>query len=268
LKCFVLAAVAALGLASSASAGNIVLTGHDDDFHQSADAKAQMTGMAVFARNGSGLPVLTFDNGTQLTSLLSSLSIPFTNINPNTASQATIISAINSGGFSAIAVASDQSCGGCDNNSTSSANLSTAGVKAAIANFVNAGHGIIGLAGATNPNYYAFLPSTAGVPAGFPPSTGYVQTADGLLAGIGAVNGDATHNFFNEPGTGGTDAAFKVFERLTDPVTGTPETIGLKGGFISVSGFGVPEPGTLSLAALALLGAVGYRLRRRKPDAA
>jgi hypothetical protein len=268
-KSFLLAMVAAFGLVSSASAGNITITGHDDDFHANArglgsDASNQLKAMAIFARNGSALPVLTFDHGTELTNSLTALGIPFTNVDPNNAAAVNAIFATGPAAtFSAIAVASDFRCGGCDNDDTSTANL--VAHKTDIANFVNAGRGIFAMSGASNANYYNFLPNTA-APFGSPPATGYVQTADGLAAGIPAANGDPTHNFFN---TALSDPAWKVFERLGDPVTGTPETLGITGATISVSGFGaVPEPGTLALATVALLGALGYRLRRRKPDAA
>jgi hypothetical protein len=56
-----LAATAAL-LALPALAGNIVLTGHDDDYHfffGDANAGTQLGAMVTFAVNGSALPVLS-----------------------------------------------------------------------------------------------------------------------------------------------------------------------------------------------------------------
>src|SRR2546425_11022389 len=71
------------GLASTAHAGRIALTGHDDDLHQSTQALAQISGMLTFVRAGSLLPVLSFDHGTELVSALAVLGIPFTNVDPN-----------------------------------------------------------------------------------------------------------------------------------------------------------------------------------------
>jgi len=98
-------------------------------------------------------------------------------------------------------VASATSCGGCDNTPAAIANITAQ--SAAIASFFNAGGGIIGLAGANDPNAYAYVPQSATNAGGAPPSSGYLQTADGATLGIPAVNGDTTHNFFNEPGVGG-----------------------------------------------------------------
>src|SRR5262249_62325103 len=113
---------------------------------------------------------------------------------------------------SVIAVASDFRCGGCDNDDTSSTNL--AAHKVDFTNFINAGGGVMAMTGATNANYYAFLPNVA-TSFGFPPGSGFVQTPDGASARLPAVNGDATHNFFREPGTFGSDPNWKVFERNT-----------------------------------------------------
>ena len=90
------------------------------------------------------------------------------------------------------------------------------------------------------------LPAAAGG-FGSPPSTGYFQTADGLAAGIDAVNGDATHNFFFEPGTGGVSSAYKVFERLKDSTAlGTAETIGCTGCTVAIITGGTPEPASIT----------------------
>ncbi|HEY3198334.1 MAG TPA: hypothetical protein VGJ57_09990, partial [Nitrospirales bacterium] len=242
-------AIGVLLFASTASAGNIVLTGHDDDFHQDLLAQAQAKAMINFARAGAPnptLPVLAFDAGSELTTLLglSGVSIPFTNINPNTGIPAA--SNFDVTKFSAIVVASDFRCGGCDNNDLSSTNL--AGAKTPITDFFNAGGGIATFAAASNSHYYDFLPTTA-TGFGSPPSTGYVQTAFGATLGIPAVNGDPTHNFFFEPGTAGVSALFGVVERLGDPNTGTAETIAIKGasigggdggGFVVTPPSGVP----------------------------
>src|SRR3954469_1044616 len=83
-----------LALSAPAMAGNIFLTGHDDDFHMSFEGVGsppsnQLSSALSFVRNGSSLPVLTFDSGTQLTSDLTALGIPFTNVDPNNAASIT-----------------------------------------------------------------------------------------------------------------------------------------------------------------------------------
>src|ERR1017187_143056 len=77
-----------------ARAGNIALTGHDDDFHCvydgiGGDACNQLKALVNFAKNGSGLKVLAFDAGTELTGDLTALGISFTNVNPDTAGAVT-----------------------------------------------------------------------------------------------------------------------------------------------------------------------------------
>lgn len=252
--------------ASTGFAGNIALTGHDDDFHQSTAAGNQLSGMLAFARAGSAnsaLPVLTFDQGTELTSFLTALGISWVNVNPSSAISASVFDPTK---YSAIAVASDQSCGGCDNNSTGSANL--AAQSGAIASFFNAGGGIVALAGASNTGYYSFLPSAATNPGVISCETCFSQTAAGLLVGIPAVNGDFPHNVFGFPGSPGMDPLWQVAEAYnsTDAPANSPFTVFISNATIGGGGFGgggVPEPGTWSLLGAGML-ALAYTARRRK----
>ena len=279
-KRFLAVAAGAALLTLPALAGNIVLTGHDDDFHCDGctpsgpgDPGTQLSEMLVFARAGSAdptLPVLSFDiPGGELVSSLTGIlgAGGFTNIDPSVAGNVTD-ALFDPTKYSAIVVASDESCGGCDLNATDEANISAH--AAAIGTFFDGGGGIVGLAGAEQAGigYYKFVPAAAGG-FGSPPSSGYFQTADGLAAGIDAVNGDATHNFFFEPGTGGVSSAYKVFERLTDPAggIGTAETIGCTGCTVAIITGGTPEPASIVLFGSVLLGLAGltkFQRRARK----
>ena len=195
--------------------GNMAVTGHDDDYHWGAGGDGitgppglQISAFLAFARKGSTLPVLTIDHGSELTGAMTALGIPFTNVDPDTAANVTD-AMFNHSTYSAVLVASDTSCGGCDNDPTGEANLATHAT--AIGNFLNAGGGIIGFAGADSTNYYAFLPQTP-TSVGGAPSSGYTQTAAGSGNGIPAVNGDATHNLFWNPGTHGESAVWQIAE--------------------------------------------------------
>lgn len=250
-------------------AGNIALTGHDDDFHQSTGALGQISAFATFAANGSSLPFLVFDNGTELTTGLTAAGITnFVAVNPNNAGNVKD-SLFNHSVYSAFMVASDESCGGCDNDTTSSANI--AAHSAAIGDFLNAGGGIVAFAGADNPDYYSFLPTTASSVGGAP-SDGYSQTSVGASLGIPAVNGDATHNLFWNPGTHGTSSAYQVAEvnaygngTILGPNAATTlicRDCTTSGGVIVGPGSSVPEPSTYGLLVAGLLGLFGFARRR------
>ena len=149
-------ALALAGLLATAPAysGNIVLTGHDNDFHRSTQANAATAAELAFVRNGSGLQVLTFDAGTQLTSQLTSLGITFTNVDPTLAGNVTD-ALFNASLYSAFVVASVSTCGGCDNPVGTGSILATH--FAAITSFFNAGRGILAFTGASDLAAYSFV---------------------------------------------------------------------------------------------------------------
>jgi hypothetical protein len=254
-----------------AFAGNIALTGHDDDFHCNTLAAAdcqQLLQFVTFARAGSSnpsLPVLTFDQGSLLTTKLGIVGVSFVNISTPAAVTAALFDPTK---YSAFVVASDSTCGGCDNNPA----MTTALVAqtTAIDNFFNAGGGIVGLAGANNAGtYYGFLPASASG-SGSPPSSPYFgQTCFGTS--FLAVDGDATHNFFPTPGTGGVSPLYCVAERFGNATDGTPESLVLAGGAIvtdvitttTTGGVATPEPATLTLLGIGAATAA-FRRRRRK----
>jgi len=246
----------------AASAGNIFLTGHDTDFHDafgSASAQAALAADVAFVRNGSALPLLTLDAGTELTSALTALGISFVNIAPTAVTNADFNPAL----YSAFAVASINSCGGCDNSPADNAAIATH--LAAISAFVTAGGGILGLSGAGDPNAYAYVPTAASNGGGSPPANGFVETPAGLAVGLVAENGDPTHNFFPTPGTGGLSPLFQVAE-----INGTSvESVFIKDASIGCVGdacvitTGVPEPSTWAMMILGFAG-VGFMAYRRR----
>jgi hypothetical protein len=204
-------------------------------------------------------------HGNELASDLTALGIPFTEVDPATPG-AISDAMFNHSTYSAFAVASEVTCGGCDN--TPADNAAVAAHLTAIANFVNAGGGILGLAGAEDPNAYAYVPDAAANGGGNPPPDGFVETAAGTAEGLLAENGDITHNFFPTPGTAGMSSAWKVAETNSDNIESVfiaGASITCTGPSCTIGGRTVPLPAALPLLGSALggLGLLSQWRRRR-----
>jgi hypothetical protein len=268
-----------------ARAGNLWLTGHDMDFHCSGGGGCNNYGIAVnFVRQGAPtktLPILVLDEGTQVVTALGQTAtkshnmvegpgsaFPTVTIAPSSAAFAT--APIDTATYSAVIIASDQNCGGCDNTAASIAaiNARTAVLQA----FFSAGGGLMYLAGAGTAGYYASVPIPATAVAVSPPFT--VTAAGGALGLTTAeANCCATHNSFQLPAPG---SSLVVAETDT---AGFAETLFVSGGSIcggSICGGGastqVPTMSEWAMIVMAMLvlliGVVYVRRRGHAPPAA
>ncbi len=160
--------------------------------------------------------------------------------------------------FSAIIVASDTNCGGCDLNNEDGTHVDSDAINArtsAIDTFFNDGGGLLYLAGATDAYdadgvtgkdvYYASVPVPVG---GQPVSPPFTVTPAGTLLGITSTmaNCCATHNSFTLPPA---TSALKVAE--TDS-SGLAESLFLQGGTVCTGGFcsGIAAHGVAELHAV------------------
>ena len=269
--------VIAIASFATAHAGSIILTGHDDDLHESNEALLAVSAFTNFVGSGDSnkkpaLPILVFDQGTQLSSTLTFLGYSVVAVDPGAGPIDTTLFDHNK--YAAFEVASDTTCGGCDNDATGSANLSTPAVKSAIASFFNAGGGIVAFAGASNPSYYDFIPSTVSNPGlvDCPPGDCFTQTAVGAQLGIPAVTTDYPHNFFPFPGSPGMSSAWVATEVFNgkdadgNTLVNQPFTVAIKGSIVcdpSTSGcFITPEPSTWLAMGLGL-AIVGFARNKR-----
>jgi hypothetical protein len=219
------------------AAGNIYLTGHDLDFHcafQTAPTQCNAFKIAIaLARAGApdpNKPVLFLDEGMSAAAAsafgknpgdselaFAAQNIGFTAfqvVDPTDSETFTDLS-LTTSTYSAIVVASHETCGGCDN--TNDAVTAINGRIANIQDFSAQGGGLVYLAGASGEGYYASVPtayavnSTSSTFPGNPryptdcistPTTKcYQRTPAGKSLGL--TNADAncceTHNSFAPP---------------------------------------------------------------------
>lgn len=271
--------LAILSFSGALQAGDIIMTGHDVllhsgqrgfdgaalDYIRGDTAKADYD-IAVIGTSGSGFALFTGQSGGDITNAGHGGALSLTGTLSGYGSavfwDAESITGAMLSTVDALVILSHTSCGGCS--------LTTAGadaLEALQADFTtafNAGVDIWANSGASDASYYNFLPpavATSGHSIGG--STGFTCTTSGAAVfgatGCGAststsmINGFPTHNRFS-----GFDTSFDVLEERGTEVI----TIGLLDAVIGTDDIStVPEPGTITLLGLGLLG---FALRRKR----
>ena len=252
-------------LAGTAQAGNLWLTGHDADLHCSGGSQCNHFGIALdFGRQAAPtrtLPILflTSPGGDLVAAAGQAVArarntvegagnpFPFVVVDPTDPAFATTVLSVAN--FSAIAIASDETCGGCDNNAADIAaiNARTAEIQA----FFNAGGGLIYFAGADRRDtYYLSVPIPPGAVAVSPP---FSLTPEGTALGLldpADTDCCATHNSFTLPPP---TSALRVAE--TDSA-GFAETLFARDATISGGGFGGPGFGPRDIPTLSEWGMI------------
>jgi hypothetical protein len=187
LRALVSAAAIATSAAAPAQAGRVLATGHDADLHcASAQQECHFLSVAVsYVRGGApnpANPVLILDRVDQ--DLARAVGgVPKVVVDPRSAQFPT--TPISTDLYSAVLVASDVTCGGCDLNEPGATPDSDAIAARAgdLAAFFNGGGGILALAGGDHAggSYYRFLP----LPVGGGAVNGPFQlTGDGIALGF------------------------------------------------------------------------------------
>src|SRR3954469_23658232 len=176
---------AVFALAPSAWAGRLVVTGHDADLHCSSSETPSchwLTVAVAYARGGApapAKPVLVLDKGAnQAATTLTAAGVDIDLVDPSSGAFTT--TAINPGNYSALVVASDSTCGGCDlnqppddPNASQTPDSDMVNARAGdIQGFFNSGGGIVALAGGEHRDvYYGFVPLPVGGAPVSPPFT-------------------------------------------------------------------------------------------------
>jgi hypothetical protein len=286
-----LCATAMTAAASSAyaSGANFIATGHDMDFHCSVAGAEEIEQECKYfkivvekVRNGSTLPILALDQGRELPTALENIGFTkageVVTVNPANAKELEETAFVNGSGeplYSIIITASDETCGGCDDNEEGEGNINAR--AADFKTFFNAGGGILALAGANRfETYYNFVPLKVGATAVSPP---FEVTPEGESLGITneEANCCVTHNSFNYPppepfvtlekdnaGKAETIAAFnvKITEKGFSTITTTLSGGGKSGEKITVEGgTAVTDAATLTGEHVAsATGTVEYKV--------
>lgn len=257
------AMLAAPGMASTAAAaepdqgGSLVATGHDLDFHCASEETLSCDYFRIVTQavqSGSTLPILALDSGTQVADSVaaSGLSNPVTTVDPTEPEFATT-QFVSDGGmklFSAIIVASDSTCGGCDNDRADAEAINTRSDD--FRAYFNASGGIVAEAGADNRDiYYNFVP-LEGI-SGVAVSAPFTVTERGEELGLTneQANCCATHNSFTPP-----PAPLEVLEFDSE---GQAETIAIFNATIDDGGF-VPPPMIPEVPFAAVLPLAGLAI--------
>ena len=215
-----------LAAAPTALAGRVIVTGHDADLHCVGGQQCHYINVAVsFVRAGApdpSKPVLVLDRGalqvvTALDRAFPAGSVAREVVEPRSPAFASVT--LSTSKYSAIIVASDTTCGGCDLNEYGSTPDSDAinARKGDIEKFFNSGGGILAFSGASHGGndsnladdvYYNFLPLPVGAAAVSPPfkltplgsSLGFLD--DPSAPERNDINCCPTHNSFNLPAAG------------------------------------------------------------------
>ena len=239
--------------ASEASAGRLLVTGHDWDLHCSGGSQCHYTKVGVnFVRGDSNKKVLVvdqpdYDVDVALDNTFGT-DFPREVVEPTSASWRN--AKLTPRKYSAILIASDDSCGGCDLNQ---GNLDDSRAinkrKSAIKRFFNNGGGIMVGAGADHGDgndpddiYYNFVPIPVGGVSVSPP---FCLTNLGISLGFhdqecpdaskrngtqDDINCCATHNSFKKPKR---SSALKIAEKDSEGFAETLVATGqIRGGEI------------------------------------